>query len=76
MNMLSLSMLLGTEAAAREARSALPGAPVVPDQPSRRHHTTRQPVTARPRSAVASGLERLAALIAPHPARGSHPLPH
>jgi hypothetical protein len=54
--------------AAQEARSALPGAPVVP-------HVDRVPVAPRTRKAVASGLRRLADVVAPpRPVRHA-PLP-
>jgi hypothetical protein len=51
------------QGAAQEARSALPGAPVVP-------HVDRVPVAPRTRKALAGGLRHLADVIAPaRPAR-------
>jgi len=46
------------QGAAQEARSALPGAPVVP-------HVDRVPVAPRTRKALAGGLRQLADVIAP-----------
>jgi hypothetical protein len=46
------------QGAAQEARSALPGAPVVP-------HVDRVPVAQRARKAVAGGLRHLADVVAP-----------
>jgi hypothetical protein len=50
--------LIVAKGAAQEARSALPGAPVVP-------HVERVPVAQRTRKAVAGGLRHLADVVAP-----------
>jgi hypothetical protein len=57
---LPIASVLAQEA--QEARSALPDAPVVPD-------LEKVPVAPRSRKAVASGLRRLADVVAPRPAR-------
>jgi len=54
--------------AAQEARSALPGAPVVP-------HVDRVPVATRTRRAVAGGLRHLADVVAPPRSVGHAPVP-
>ena len=55
--------LILAQGAAQEARSALPGAPVM-------HHVDRVPAL-RTRKAVAGGLRHLADVVAPRPVR--HP---
>ncbi|HEX2809373.1 MAG TPA: hypothetical protein VHN80_24690 [Kineosporiaceae bacterium] len=63
MDSLTMAMLVGTNAMNTLARSALPDAPVVPDEP-RRPWATR---AARPRAALAGSLNRLARVVAPAP---------
>ena len=56
--------LMLAQGAAQEARSALPGASVMP-------HVDRVPLALRTRKAVAGGLRHLADVVAPRPVR--HP---
>jgi hypothetical protein len=60
--------LILAQGAAQEARSALPGAPVVP-------HVDRVPVAPRTRRAVAGGLRHLADVVAPPRSVGHAPVP-
>ncbi|NMM25481.1 MAG: hypothetical protein HHJ11_18760 [Phycicoccus sp.] len=59
--------LILAQRAAEEARSALPGAPVVP-------HVDRVPVAPRTRRAVAGGLRHLADVVAPRSVRAHAPV--
>jgi hypothetical protein len=59
-----LAMILSNRASRQEAWSALPDAPVVLERPRR---APRPSIAARPRTALAHGLERLAAAVAPAP---------
>jgi hypothetical protein len=61
-----LNSLILAQDAAQEARSALPGAPVVP-------HVDRVPLAPRTREAVAGGLRHLADVVAPPRLLGSRP---
>jgi hypothetical protein len=64
-------MIMAGRASHREARSALPDAPVVPDRPGRADRTGRtgrRTTVTRARSALARGLERLARAVEPRPA--------
>jgi hypothetical protein len=60
--------LVLAQGAAQEARSALPGAPVVP-------HVDRVPVAPRMRKTVAGGLRHLADVVAPPRSVGPVPVP-
>jgi hypothetical protein len=62
MDLLQMAFIGSQRANGQEARSALPGAPVVA-------HVERVPMTRRSRAAVADGLRRLADVLAPRPAR-------
>ena len=60
--------LILVRGAAQEARSALPGAPVMP-------HVDRVPLPLRTRKAVAGGLRQLADVVAPPRLVGHAPVP-
>jgi hypothetical protein len=60
--------LVVAQGVVHEARSALPGAPVVP-------HVDRVPVAPRTRKAVAAGLRRLADVVAPPRPERHAPVP-
>jgi len=65
---LPIALVLAQGAVAQEARSALPGAPVVP-------HVDKVPVAPRTRRAVAGGLRHLADVVAPPRSVGRAPVP-
>jgi len=60
--------LILVRGAAQEARSALPGAPVMP-------HVDRVPLALRTRKAGAGGLRHLADVVAPPRSVGHAPVP-
>jgi hypothetical protein len=73
MDNLPLAAVLAVNAMNSTARSALPDAPVVPDDVPRRRPALRLRVTG-PRRALARSLERLARAVAPAPNRSTcHP---
>ena len=63
MDSLPVAMIMSRRAQSASARSALPDAPVVPDEPAR----VRRPRAVRSRTALANVLDRASRAVAPTP---------